>query len=53
MNDTDHDLLIRIDTKLDVLQAGFANHLRHHWAMGVVVLTATLGLIGALVVALL
>lgn len=30
MENDDHDILIRLDTKLDILQKGFDNHLAHH-----------------------
>jgi hypothetical protein len=49
----DHDLLTRMDVKLDTLCKGFSNHLRHHWSITIVLLTAVLGLIGTLIIALL
>ena len=33
MIENDHDLLIKIDTCLKVLQKQFSNHLAHHWAI--------------------
>ena len=49
----DHDLLIRMDEKLDGLKHGFDNHLRHHWGVSIVLLTITLGAIVSLIIALL
>lgn len=48
----DHDLLVRMDVKLNTLCKGFENHLKHHWTVNIALLTATLGLIGALIIAL-
>jgi hypothetical protein len=28
---TDHDLLVTLNVKNDVLEKQFSNHLRHHW----------------------
>lgn len=43
--DTDHDLLIRIDERLIKVDTCLSNHLRHHWAITVVLLTVVLGLV--------
>ena len=31
MNDTDHDILIRVETKQNALMKQFSNHLSHHF----------------------
>ena len=48
----DHDLLIRIDEKINTLNKGFTNHLKHHWAVSLALLTITLGAIVSLIIAL-
>ena len=48
----DHDRLIRIDERTDRIETNLDNHLAHHWKATVVLLTATLGLIAALIIAL-
>ncbi|KKK70231.1 hypothetical protein LCGC14_2926060 [marine sediment metagenome] len=45
----DHDLLIRIDVKLDSLYAGFTNHLKHHFRYNIMAWTVTLGAIISLI----
>ena len=50
--DNDHDLLIRIDEKVDRIDTGFNNHLSHHWKATAILLAATLGLITALIISL-
>jgi hypothetical protein len=42
---TDHDLLIRIDERVQKLDRCVANHLAHHWAV-------TLALVGSVLTAL-
>ena len=44
----DHDLLMRIDEKLDGLSKQFSNHIRHHWMVTIPVLAIALGLLIAL-----
>ena len=46
----DHDLLVRVDTKLDSLTTQFSNHLRHHFAVTLLALSSTLSLVVALLV---
>jgi len=49
MAKSDHDRLIRIEGKIDVLGKQFSNHLKHHWQVtltfGAVALAAILALI--------
>jgi hypothetical protein len=40
--ESDHDILIRMDEKLDGLNTGFTNHLNHHWTITVIALSAAL-----------
>ena len=44
----DHDLLVRMDEKLDGLSKQFSNHIRHHWAVTIPVILIALGLLVAL-----
>lgn len=44
----DHDLLTRMDEKLDGLTTQFSNHIRHHWAVTIPVIVIALGLLIAL-----
>ena len=44
----DHDLLVRMDEKLDELSKQFSNHIRHHWMVTIPVLVIALGLLVAL-----
>lgn len=44
----DHDLLMRMDEKLDGLSEQFSNHIRHHWMVTIPVLIIALGLLIAL-----
>ena len=46
----DHDLLVCIDVKLKELKIQFTNHLRHHFAVNIVLLTSTLSLAAAVLV---
>jgi len=41
----DHDLLIGLNEKVEVLDKHFTNHLAHHWAVTIVLLTSLLGLV--------
>ena len=45
MTQEEHDLLIRIDERLIKVDVCLNNHLRHHWAITVVLLTVVLGLV--------
>ena len=49
-NFSDHDLLIRIDERLKKVDAGLNNHLRHHWAITVVLLITVLGLVAKILI---
>lgn len=39
----------RTETKLGELRTQFTNHLRHHWAVTIVLLGSTISLIGCLI----
>lgn len=41
---TDHDLLVELSTKMDLLYTLFTNHLEHHFAYNVTLLGAFLSL---------
>lgn len=43
---SDHDLLIRIDERVNKLRTCMTNHLRHHWAITILMLTALFAAIG-------
>lgn len=45
---TDHDLLVRMDEKLDELSKQFSNHIKHHWMISIPVIMIALGLLIAL-----
>ena len=45
---TDHDLLTRIDEKLDGLSKQFSNHIKHHWMVTIPIILIALGLVVAL-----
>ena len=51
---SDHDLLIRIDERVQKLDRCMSNHLKHHWVVTAAALTALLTalatIIGSLVV---
>ena len=42
-NMSDHDLIIRVSTVVDMLQTGQDNHLEHHRRHDLVMLSVTLG----------
>ena len=44
---SDHDLLIRIDERVLKMDRCITNHLRHHWAVTLAAVTATLTALGA------
>jgi len=44
---SDHDLLIRIDERVQKLDRCMTNHLRHHWMVTVAALTAAAGAVAA------
>lgn len=48
-NETDHDLLIQMDVKLDELKLQFTNHLKHHATYTYLAFATMLGLIGTLI----
>ena len=52
MEDNDHDILIRVDTKLDGLATQFSNHLKHHFLFGLAALTTAVTAVVALILAL-
>lgn len=42
---TDHDLLIQLNVKLDLIDKQFTNHLQHHWSITLMAIsTAFMGL---------
>ena len=47
---SDHDLLIRIDERVQKLDRCMTNHLKHHWVVTVAALTAFVGAVVTLVV---
>ena len=50
---SDHDILIQVNVKLDELKKQFDNHLKHHWAISVTLLSITItSLISVLVMVL-
>ena len=49
---TDHDLLIRIDERVQKLDRCMTNHLRHHWAVTMLALGAVLSAALSLLIAL-
>ena len=49
-NFSDHDLLIRIDERLKKVDMCLNNHLRHHWAITVVLLLTVLGLVAKILI---
>lgn len=52
VKDSDSKLLIRIDERLKAIERGFSNHLKHHFLVTMTLLAALLGLITALIFAL-
>ena len=49
----DHDLIVRIDAKLDELKTQFDNHLSHHFKATILAWTTAISAIGALLIILL
>ena len=49
----DHDLLIRIDERMEDMEKQFANHLQHHFKYSILAWTVTLGALVTMVIALL
>ena len=45
---TDHDLLMRIDERTEIMEKQFSNHIKHHWLVTIPVLVIALGLLVAL-----
>lgn len=50
---SDHDLLIRIDERVAKLDKCMGNHLRHHWAITMMAVSAMLAAAGSIFVAVL
>lgn len=50
---TNREWLICIDKKVKTLQTQFSNHLRHHWAVTLSLITISGGLVTALIISLL
>ena len=48
---TDHDLLVRIDERVNHNEGMMSNHLKHHWAVTLALLAATLSSIGLAIAA--
>lgn len=49
---TDHEMLLIMDNKLDILGTQFSNHLRHHFLFSLTALSMAGAAIVALIVAL-
>lgn len=47
---TDHDLLTKMDVKLDTLSTQFTNHLHHHFLYTMALFTAFLSMVGGIIV---
>jgi len=52
MLDNDHDILVEVHTIVKRVDKGLSNHLRHHWMVTMVLLTALLATLSAVVVRL-
>lgn len=52
MQPNDHDLLVRIDERVKKLDTCMSNHLKHHWAVTLMVAAAAVGAVGSVVIAL-
>ena len=52
MTDTDHDILIRVETKLEEIKIDFENHLVHHFRYSIMAWGVALGAIVTLAIAL-
>ena len=50
---SDHDLLIRIDERVKKIDRCMGNHLRHHWAITMMAVSAMLAAAGSILVAVL
>jgi hypothetical protein len=48
---TDHDLLTRIDERVQALDKRMCKHLAHHWAIALAFAVAAIGAIGSFLVA--
>lgn len=42
-NMSDHDLLVKLNTKVSILCDNFKLHLCHHWAITAIIVTAVVG----------
>jgi len=49
MEDSDHDLLIKVNVKQDMLMNQFNNHLKHHRVYTLLAFSTSLGLIVSLI----
>ncbi len=47
--DSDHDLLIRIDERVQKIDKCLSNHLKHDWAIKMALLAVILGLIAKVI----
>ena len=47
--ETDHDLLVRMSTKVDLIYTLLSNHLEHHFWYNITMLAALLSLLGGVV----
>jgi hypothetical protein len=52
INQTDHDLLLRIDERLETVEKNLTNHLDHHFRYSFYAWTACIGLIITLIMLL-
>jgi len=48
----DHDLLITLSAKVDYLTTMISNHLKHHFAMNVALMVATISTLTSLIIVL-
>lgn len=49
MSQSDHDLLLGLNVKVDNLVTHFTNHLRHHFLYTMALFTALLSIVGGLI----
>lgn len=40
---SDHDLLVRLDERVEKLDHCLSNHLKHHWAITIAIVAALVG----------
>ncbi len=53
MNDIDHDLLIKVDERTQSIKTLLCNHLRHHFALNIVLLGTTLSALVSMLILIL